>query len=302
MGLFITRDRKHYQRWINMLPSFLVPGVSQFLSGRKRTGLCWFLFFFALEMLAYGIILHPAWVVKKFVFIAAASGILALWLIMVADAFRTPIPRMGFKGWVWVIAVTLLLSTPDWLVDRYVITTLHQPTGSMFPTLTGFRETEEGNVLPCDQLFVNKLIYRLREPRRGEVVIFNTTGLKHPLIKKDALYCKRVVGLPGEIVTLVPPHVYINGEKLLAPPIFKEISSGEDGYRGFQFASSNMLIPSALSKATDRVELKENEYFVLGDNTVSSLDGRHHGPIMRDKIIGKVTKVFQPFDRVKVVE
>ncbi|MDO8684018.1 MAG: signal peptidase I [Armatimonadota bacterium] len=84
------------------------------------------------------------------------------------------------------------------IVRPFVVQAYFIPSGSMRPTL-----------LEGDRIMVNKFIYRLREPERGEVIVF-----KSPIAadKNEADFIKRVIGLPGDKVKLVPGYVTIGDQ------------------------------------------------------------------------------------------
>ncbi len=120
---------------------------------------------------------------------------------------------------------------------------------------------QEGNYLIVDQLS-----YRLRDPQRGEVVVF-----KYPY-NPSQRYIKRIIGLPGEVLE-------IRDEKVM---IFDENSQT-------MVLQENAYLPQGDTTFGNlRLTLKENEYFVLGDNRLSSSDSRSWGVLPRDKIIGRV--------------
>lgn len=96
--------------------------------------------------------------------------------------------------------------------------------------------------------------------RRGSIISF-----KNPE-KEDTTVIKRIVGMPGETVSFINGFVHIDGKP------FEEIyATNKDGYIGF-----------------DTVKLKEDEYFVLGDNRNGSRDSSNYGPIHKDSIINAI--------------
>jgi len=70
-----------------------------------------------------------------------------------------------------------------------------------------------------DCVFVEKISYRFLKPRRGEIVVFKTDGIKS--LQKDTVYVNRLVGLPGETISIKPPFLYVNGKKVVEPEIFQ---------------------------------------------------------------------------------
>jgi len=121
----------------------------------------------------------------------------------------------------------------------------------------------EPNFQDGERLLINKVVYKFRQPERGEVIIF------HPPTSQQADYIKRVIGLPGEYVEVKEGTVYIHKkdgsvERLAEPYITEPV------VRDF----TGSIIP-------------ENAYFVLGDNRNNSNDSRSFGPVSKEEIIGK---------------
>jgi signal peptidase I len=145
-----------------------------------------------------------------------------------------------------------------------------------------------------DRIVVNKWIYRISDPQRGDIAIFKWTS---PHDDSWAMFSKRIVGLPGETVDIESPYVLINGKRLTDPPIFARISGKQDGFTGYCTAQEANAegIPLPLTLGAD-------EYFVLGDNSPHSFDSRFWGPVLRQDITGKVIRIFYPFDRIREIE
>ena len=113
-------------------------------------------------------------------------------------------------------------------------------------------------------VLVDKLSYKIGDPQRGDVVVFN-----YPLATERD-FIKRVIGLPGETVTIGGGEVSINGVPLHEPYI-----SQEPDYNGSW-------------------TLGASDYFVLGDNRNSSLDSHSWGPLDRHYLIGRAVFVYWP--------
>lgn len=127
----------------------------------------------------------------------------------------------------------------------------------------------EPNFYQNEYLIIDEISYRFNEKQRGEVIIF-----KNPQNTK-AYFIKRIIGLPGETVSVEDGRVFIDGAKLDEPYI--SIFSSDDH---------------------DPVTLVDNQYFVMGDNRMNSLDSRQIGPIHKDYIIGRVWFRGWPLDRI----
>lgn len=135
-------------------------------------------------------------------------------------------------------------------------------------------QSMEPNFENGDYLIVDELSYRLRNPERGEVIVF-----KYPLDTSQR-YIKRVIGLPGETVE-------INNDKV---EIFEPGSSTPDVLN-----ETSYLSPSVPTAGDLKVTLGPNQYFVLGDNRPVSSDSRIWGLVPRKDIIGRVYLKAWPF-------
>lgn len=130
----------------------------------------------------------------------------------------------------------------------------------------------EPNFSSGEYLLIDEVSYHFGEPSRGDVVIFRYP--KNP----SRTFIKRVVGLPGEKV---------------------QIKDGEVTISNLDFPKGKKLNESYIEENTPgdaEVSLKEDEYFVLGDNRDHSSDSRKWGAISREDIIGKVWISVYPSD------
>ncbi len=130
-----------------------------------------------------------------------------------------------------------------------------------------------------EYLIIDELSYRLRDPMRGEVVVF-----RYPL-DPSQFFIKRIVGLPGETVEINNGHVTIyneehpNGETLEEEYLHPEVTAGKK-----------------------MVTLGAEEYYVLGDNRDESLDSRKFGSITQEEVIGRVWIRGLPFSRLEIMD
>lgn len=130
-----------------------------------------------------------------------------------------------------------------------------------------------------DNLIVDKISYRIHDPERFDVIVFQYQ------YEKNTFYVKRVIGLPGETVRIDEEgNIYIN-EVLL-----------EENY-----GREQMLDPGL---AYNGFTLGEDEYFVLGDNRNHSSDSRtiSVAGVNRDTIVGKVWVRIYPFNKIGSVQ
>ncbi|MDE6881727.1 MAG: signal peptidase I [Lachnospiraceae bacterium] len=125
-------------------------------------------------------------------------------------------------------------------------------------------DSMESTLFNGQEILVNRVIYRLSTPKRGDVVVFLPNGNQN-----SHFYVKRVVGLPGETVQIKDGSVYINDIILEEPEEF------------------DRMIDAGI--AENKLTLAIDEFFVLGDNRNSSEDSRsgNISGVKKDNIIGK---------------
>jgi signal peptidase I len=174
-----------------------------------------------------------------------------------------------------VIAVILALFVRTWAVQAFKI-----PTGSM-----------ENNLLIGDHLLVNKFVFGptafgfekklpVREPRRGDVVVF-----KYP-DEPERDFIKRVIGLPGDTLELRNKKVYVNGQPLDEPYVhFLEPASNAQEVTSFD-----------VRERYGPVRVPEGQYFVMGDNRDNSQDSRYWGFLPRSYIKGRALMIYWSYD------
>lgn len=157
-----------------------------------------------------------------------------------------------------------------------------------------------------DHLFVNRMTYNFRRPRRGEIIVFSSDDI--PGLIQNTHYIKRLIALGGEHVRIGNDrHVVINGKRLDAStPGFENVYGfnpkrppQKDVYSGHvngTVAARNGLggiAPNFPDESTEFV-VRPNHYLAFGDNTMNSHDGRAWGDFPRDKVVGKSSFVFWP--------
>lgn len=145
----------------------------------------------------------------------------------------------------------------------YVVSITQVVGNSMSPTL------ENGEVL-----ILNKAKYRFSEVKRGDIIAFTYEDTKYLI--------KRVIGLPGDYVSIKDNKVYING-KYYKENYLKDIDTPN-------FELTNL----------GYTKVPENMYFVLGDNRDNSLDSRKIGLVNKADIIGEIAIRFWPINKFKI--
>ena len=128
-----------------------------------------------------------------------------------------------------------------------------------------------------DQLIVDKISYRFRDPKRYDIIVFPYQ------YEPNTYYIKRIIGLPGETIQIIDGYIYIDGEQL-------------DEHYGNELMNDPGI-------AAEPVALGEDEYFVLGDNRNNSQDSRavNVGVIHRKDILGRAWIRIWPLDSMGVI-
>jgi signal peptidase I len=148
-----------------------------------------------------------------------------------------------------------------------------------------------------DHLFVDRLSYNFRKPTRGEIVVFQTSGMEEEArnrwrIPGDQFYIKRLVALQNEKVRIGPDqHLVIDGTRLDAStPHFENVYSSTN-LNGTYYVGH---IPVQLFENGVERQVSPGRFMVMGDNTRSSLDSRYFGDVDANTIIGKSWFVYWP--------
>jgi signal peptidase I len=146
-------------------------------------------------------------------------------------------------------------------------------------------ESMQPNFLNGERIIVNKIIYDIRTPKRGEIIVFHV-----PAEGRD--FIKRVIGLPGDTVKVDGDKVYINGQ-LLDEPYLKAAydQAHAQGVLYNKYDGDRSNFPNA--NFPDGV-VPKGTVFVMGDNRPNSEDSRMIGYIPIDRIVGRADLVFWP--------
>lgn len=187
------------------------------------------------------------------------------------------------ENWAFLLFALVLFASRSSFADWYLV-----PTGSMLPTIV------EG-----DRIFVNKMAYRLEvpftdieimqtgQPKRGDIVVFNSEKAGNRLVK-------RLIGEPGDRVAMFENKLIINGEPI----------QYEDSDNGLQKTEqldnvAHIVQFMPVAEARDNfaeVIVPEGHYLVLGDNRNNSADSRYYGFVPAIEIQGKANKVLLSLD------
>ncbi len=160
-----------------------------------------------------------------------------------------------------IIALAIVVPVRIFIAQPFVVS-----GSSMVPTF------ENG-----EYLIVDEISYILGEPSRGDVVIF-----RYPNDTKK-FFIKRIIGLPGETVD-------VNGNEVT---IYNKENEG-----GIKLSQPYLKTSSGIKTHT---ELKDDEYFVMGDNRGASSDSRIWGPVSKNLLVGKAFVRLFPVNNINLM-
>jgi signal peptidase I len=172
-----------------------------------------------------------------------------------------------------VVIVAVLVAV---LLRTFVVQTFFIPSGSMEPTL------QVG-----DRILVNKLSYHLHGVGRGDIVVFSRPPAENCGGPEVNDLVKRVVGLPGETLTLSGGDVFVDGRRL-----------DESWLPGAEQGVTRPGPGGTLYSLQHAYRVPANDYFVMGDNRTDSCDSRFWGPISKSLIVGKVEMRVWPLSSI----
>jgi len=192
---------------------------------------------------------------------------------------------------VWEIVETLILAVLIFIAVRSVVLNFRVDGLSMEPNLDSgemllvnrqiysrFDLYSTVDWLPFVDHDEAKIVYPFHPPQRGDIVVL------HPPIDEGKPYIKRVIGLPGETVSIHDGAVHINGVRLDEPYLNGTATSWAGSIR------------------EEETILGDDEVFVMGDNRNNSTDSRVFGPIQIEEIIGKAWISFWPSERIDIIQ
>ena len=166
--------------------------------------------------------------------------------------------RKEVKDWVRSIVIALVVV---FLLNQFVFNLSTVEGSSMEPTL-----------VENEWLFVNRAVYLLGEPGRGDVVILEDPKQRYG--EKSKYLVKRIVAVPGDTLEIRNGILILNGERV-SEPYVKSL---------------------ALGSSYQHITLQKDQYFVMGDNRTNSWDSRDFGPVSIDLIKGRADFILWPMN------
>lgn len=167
------------------------------------------------------------------------------------------------------IIETLVIALSIFLIVYLFVASPHQVNGqSMVP-----------NFQSGEYVLSDKVSYKIGDPKRGDIVVFHAPEAANCPKGTGCDFIKRVLGLPGETITVSGDAIHVNGVALEEPYIPEEFET----------------LPGAATK-NKAIVLGPDEYFVSGDNRPYSSDSRAWGPIHKSDIVGKAFFRYWPLN------
>lgn len=176
------------------------------------------------------------------------------------ESAPVPAGRPAWIAFLLELLQTVILAVVLYFLIDSVIARVRVENISMEPTLQ-----------PGELLLVNKLSYKLGSPNVGDIVVF------HYPANPSEDFIKRVIGTPGDEVTVKDGVVFVNGQAL------------SEGYI------------AASPSYNGSWQIPENSLFVLGDNRNQSLDSHSWGFVPMDLVVGKALVIYWPLEQIRVL-
>ena len=185
---------------------------------------------------------------------------------------RFPRPVRTLIDWTLTIALALagVLVFQAEIAKPYRI-----PSPSMEPTLHCGKPADGCRSRFSDRVIANRIVYRFHAPERGDIVVFDAPAGVRAACGADGAFVKRIVGLPGEHVSMRDGLVLIDGVPLKEP----------------------YLDPGARGRESGEWPRSRGGYFVLGDNRAMSCDSRRWGVVPLENVIGRADIRYWPPNR-----
>jgi signal peptidase I len=194
-----------------------------------------------------------------------------------ADSGAGSTPRRRLRRFVETVVTVCAVLVAALLVRTFVAAPYYIPSASMEPTLHGCQGCNDDHVL------VNKLSYKLHGVHRGDVIVFDRPRTWQV---DESHLVKRVIGLPGDVLTVRNDQLYVNGLQLQEP------------YLNSQCGPLTSLGESPNKNTTRYGPVPKGEVFVMGDNRCDSSDSRAFGPVPESDIVGRAFIIVWPLGRL----
>lgn len=278
---------KAKEPWLGIFFSGIFPGLGQIYARRVKKGIIYIL----LMAILLSIGIHSIYIMispnqmfsKRFIIerISLAIFLAVFSFYVLIDSFlcvrkynishNVRPSKIGMRI-IAIIGIVILIcarSNINMYIKKNIIQAYKIPTSTMSPSIE-----------KRDRVFVDKRAYVNNKPKRGDIVVF--AGKNIPGLGQDKEYMKRIVGLSNETLEIKNGKIIINGKEIESK--FKYYNDGDYGKEG------------------QKIIIKENEYYVLGDNSINSKDSRYFGLISINDIKGRVSKIWWPLNRMAKID
>ncbi len=253
----VSRPRRS---WLSFLLSLFLPGLGQVYNGRFFKGLIFYLFYLAvltgsfLSLRSLPVILISIVGLRLLISIEAAL-----------DSRRERIPHRFkfYQRWYIYLLIFCLGAVGGRLIRKSVVGEVEVSGQSMEPA-----------ILSGDIALADRITFRFRSPRPGEVVL-----LKSPL-RRGGMLVKRVAAVAGQTIAIEGDSVIVDGKQIHWPP------------SGFEREGGNETLIEAETKA-----VPAGTVFVLSDNLSRAPDSRFFGPVAEDFVRSRLLRIFWSWDR-----
>lgn len=261
--------------FLALMFSFMFPGLGQIYSGRLKRGVLFLTVHLGFIGALASFMFHPTMKTNRY-FLLPVSFFLVFEIFVILDAYlftkrSNPACRRSLGGkvliplatvfFMFVFNFNILIAS---VIKRYIAPVARVRSNSMLPRL-----------VVGDWFLINKMIYRQASPRRGDIVFFDFHK------DENRVVVKRIIAHGGETVGIKDGDITINGQ-LMGIPGPADIYYHNGGEFG---------------KAGRTVKVPLGHYYVLGDNSETSIDSRYWGFVPGENIIGKAHKIIYPFER-----
>lgn len=276
------------RRWLAALMSLVLPGFGQLYDGDANRAIWWFAAFALLVVPGPAVIalVLPAAAMMPML-VAGLAATLAVWIGSVVDAWRRASPLHELRPWqrsgtyLLVFVATALVAVPA--LTRYVranlVESFRVPSASMSPTLLAgdfFYADKRYNCPRCGEAV-----------RRGDIAIFTYPN------DRTLYYVKRVIGLPGDTVTLDGNDLAVNGVGLT-----RGEPSDDVQLEGWE--ERRWRVRVGPGTGSWRVVVPPGQVFVLGDNRAASTDSRAFGTVPLADVVARARQIWLSADADRV--
>lgn len=178
--------------------------------------------------------------------------------------------------YVVTIAVAIAIAL---VVQAFIVKPYRVPTPSMANT-----------VRAGDRVIIDRILYGHRDIERGSIIVFQGGAAVD-----GQVLLKRVVGLPGDVLSIDDGHLMVNGELSDERPVLRVGGQTESTQPGPGGATTPWSLNTPYT-------VPDGYYYVLGDNRTDSFDSRFWGPVPRRAIIGRAMVVYWPLSGIRTLE